>query len=161
MGVLQGSILSPALFSIKINNIVKAVLQGTKGDGGSSWQHPIQCWGMRFNAKKCQILSIKSRSSSFYSLSDTILKHVPSNTYLGTLFSEDMKWSPLISNITKKGNCSLGLLRRNLCHCPTQCKRNVYLALVQPVLEYGAAVWDTYLQGDINRIERIQRRAAR
>ena len=29
MGVLQGSILSPALFSIKIYNIVKAVLKGT------------------------------------------------------------------------------------------------------------------------------------
>ena len=29
MGVLQGSILSPAIFSIKINNIVKDVLKGT------------------------------------------------------------------------------------------------------------------------------------
>ena len=29
MGILQGSILSPALFSLKINNIVNAVLKGT------------------------------------------------------------------------------------------------------------------------------------
>jgi hypothetical protein len=31
-------------------------------------------WGMRFNAKKCYILSINKKSNKFYSLDNTIRK---------------------------------------------------------------------------------------
>ncbi|XP_070193881.1 uncharacterized protein [Littorina saxatilis] len=106
-------------------------------------------------------ISHKPPSTFMYSLNNTILKTVPSNPYLGILFSDNLKWRNHISSITKKANCTLGFLRRNLRHCPTACRRNAYLALVRPLLEYGAVAWDPYQAQDIDRMERIQRTAAR
>ena len=100
-------------------------------------------------------------SSKFYTLNNTILKTVPTNPYLGILFTDDLTWTNHIGKITKKANSSLGFLRRNLTHCPKNCKRNAYLALVRPILEYGAVVWDPHLQKDIDKLERVQRSAAR
>ena len=40
-------------------------------------------WGMRFNAKKCYILSMNKKSHHYYALSNQILEQVPSNPYLG------------------------------------------------------------------------------
>ena len=116
---------------------------------------------MRFNATKCYILSIKNTSNYFYQLNNTILKRVPTNPYLGITISEDLKWAPHINKITKKANSALGFIRRNLKRCPVSCRKNAYLALVRPLLEYGSSVWDPHYQKDIDQLERIQRNAAR
>ena len=118
-------------------------------------------WGMRFNATKCYILSIKNKSSFHYQLNNVILKQVPNNPYLGILFSEDLKWTDHITKLTKKANSTLGFLRRNLKYSPTRCKRTAYLSLVRSILEYGAALWDPHLQKDIDMLERVQRMAFR
>ena len=52
-------------------------------------------------------------------------------------------------------------LRRNLKHCPESCRKTAYLALVRSTLEYSSIVWDPYLQKDINKLEKVQRQAAR
>ena len=36
-----------------------------------------------------------------------------------------------------------------------------YIALIRSSLEYGATVWDPYLKQDVDRLERVQRQAAR
>ena len=41
------------------------------------------------------------------------------------------------------------------------CRKTAYIALVRSTLEYGSTVWDPYLQKDIARLERIQKKAAR
>ena len=116
---------------------------------------------MKFNAKKCYLLSTKSKSRHFYTINDQILKQVQDNPYLGITFSEDLKWKTHINNTSKKANSTLDFLRRNLRHCPLPCRKNAYLALVRSKLEYGSVVWDPYLKNDIDRLERVQRSAAR
>ena len=118
-------------------------------------------WGMRFNSKKCYILSIQQDSQFFYTLNGDILKQVEENPYLGILLSEDMKWHKHISNVTKKASSTLGFLRRNLRTCPIDCRQTAYISLVRPIMEYGATVWNPYLKKDINRLERVQHQAAR
>ena len=66
-----------------------------------------------------------------------------------------------VESITSKANKVLGILRRNLKHCPTSLKETAYLSMVRSILEYACAVWDPHLQKDINLIERVQRKAAR
>lgn len=44
--------------------------------------------------------------------------------------------------------------------CPPDCQNTAYLALIQPLLEYGTAVWDPYLKKDISLMEYTQCNAA-
>ena len=76
---------------------------------------------------------------------------------------KDRKGSPhggvLIA--TKKANNSLAFLRRNLYNCPSHTKAQSYQTLVRPILEYASSAWDPYTQSSINKLEGVQRRAAR
>ena len=107
------------------------------------------------------ILSIKNKSQRFYTLNGHILQQVQSNPYLGVQISEDLKWSTHITNVAKKANSTLGFLRRNLRYCPQECKKTAYISLVRSTMEYAATVWDPYSIADSNKLERIQRQAAR
>ena len=55
----------------------------------------------------------------------------------------------------------LTVTKRVITYTHTSCRRNGYLALVCPVLEYAVIIWDPQMQQDINMLERIQRNATR
>ena len=39
-------------------------------------------------------------------------------------------------------------------------KSLAYMSLVRPILEYGAACWDPYREGQISALDRVQKKAA-
>ena len=118
-------------------------------------------WGMRFNASKCYVLSLKSKSSFFYQLNNTILQEVSHSPYLGITLNKNLKWSTHIDKICKRASSTLGLLKRNLKHCPMYTRHTAYTSLIRSTLEYASSVWDPYYQSDIHKLERIQRQSAR
>ena len=82
-------------------------------------------------------------------------------TYLDLSISNDLKWTNHINNICKKAQSTLGFVRRNLRHTPAKCGRTVYVSLIRSTLEYGAVIWEPFVQSDIHKIEKVQRKAAR
>ena len=63
--------------------------------------------------------------------------------------------------MTNKANSKLSFLRLNLKGCPEKLKQTVYFSLIRSFMENGATVWDPSQKYNSDKIERVQRRAAR
>ena len=63
--------------------------------------------------------------------------------------------------ITKKANSVRAFLQRNTKMCPRNIKDKCYTTYVRPIVEYASSVWDPCTSKYINKLEAVQRRAAR
>ena len=98
-----------------------------------------------------------------YNLHEHILASEPSAKYLGVTVTEDLRWDTHIQNICDNANRTIGFLRRNLnIHVgAVSIKQHAYFSLVRPLVEYAGTVWDPHAQTNIQKLEMVQRRAAR
>ena len=184
-GVPQGSVLGPILFLIYINDLpdkvksqvrlfaddTAAYLAISKLADSEQLQADLDIlqeweikWDMQFNPSKCQVIHVtRSRSPlpTPYTLHGETLEAVASARYLGVDIANDLSWKTHVSRITNNANKSLGFLRRNLKAKNTSLRENAYKAIVRPQLEYASPVWDPHTKDDIQKIESVQRRAAR
>jgi hypothetical protein len=109
---------------------------------------------MSFNPDKCEVLRITNKRNKImanYYIHGQQLQIIDNAKYLGLTISKNFSWNNHVNNITKKANSTLAFLRRNIRNCPQRATS----------LAYASTVWDPHTQANINKVESIQRRAAR
>ena len=96
-----------------------------------------------------------------YKMADNVLGRTTQEKDLGLTFSADMKVSEQCRIAASKGNKILGLIRRTIMYKEKQLIVPLYKAIVKSYLEYCIEAWRPYRKKDIDKLERIQRRATK
>ena len=113
---------------------------------------------------KCTVLQVTRSRISFpssYVLHGQVLETVNCAKYLEVNISNDLSWSQHIQAVSNSENRTLEFLKCNIRSKNPGVRSLAYKALVQPVLEYASPAWSPHCKTDINRLEMVQRRAAR
>ena len=72
-----------------------------------------------------------------------------------------LDWNKHISTVAARGQSKLAFLNRNLKGCPKKLRDTAYISLIRPALEYSCSVWHPHKKSNKDKIEKVQRRAAR
>jgi hypothetical protein len=81
--------------------------------------------------------------------------------YLGVDIGNNLSWNQHIQRVSGTANRTLGFVKRNIRTKNKEIRETAYKALVRPQVEYASPVWSPYTQKNIDKLEMVQRRAAR
>ena len=184
-GVPQGSILGPLLFIVYINDLIEPETNENIllfADDSKIYKKInsetdclelqrclskvikwFDCWDMKVNAGKCNILRIntKHKLNFNYKINGDTIVDVGSARDLGVVFDTKLTFKEHIHGIVNRAYIIMGLLRRHFDMLDKKSFVCIYKSLVRSQMEYASSVWSPYRLGLIELLEKTQRRATK
>ena len=119
-------------------------------------------WQMKFNVEKCKVMHTGNRNQNYnYTMLGKTLVEVSEEKDLGVVISNDLKSTKQSIAACQKANKVLGFIARNFEYKTPNVVMSLYKALVRPHLEYAIQFWSPHYRKDIERLEKVQRRATK
>ena len=147
-----------------INTAINADLEALRGwlEGNKLSLNVVKTQGMIIG-RRCKLLSLDLPSSSKPDLnigSEEIT--MANNTkYLGLQVDDQLKWSTHLSNTIKKVSRGIGMLKFSKRYLPKESLIMLYRSLIEPYFRYCCPVWGSCGASVLDKLQKLQNRAAR
>ena len=89
------------------------------------------------------------------------IRSVSNQKLLGLHIDENLNWNTHIDNLCKAVFSKISLLRQLAEYVPLQVQKQFYQGYILPLLDYGSITWGSTSSANIERLSKLQKRAAR